>query len=544
MQRLSFVQSVFWLFLLLKGLPTLAQNHLQWQLPEQPNWNVVEEGSTLRIPIRLTQAAGAARPLSAATSRPDTLAARAVLAPAEHPTFGIVEGKQEGMTLDSTGVLAWTPPYHIVGRLDGSKVFNLTLEAALGGERTTQPLEIRVVHTNRPPVVNDLKPFYVQYNVQNSYQMDLNSIRDEDGDPLVFVAIPDQMPEGARLSAQGELLWKPSQTQFNALKNRPLYMEFWVEDQPTKARTRGRLKVEVTQMDLGPELSMVPGLRYLRIREDATLNLAFYLSDPNGDDDIDSFGFVSDNPVVPKTALKRNTRTQYEFIWKPGFDFVKDPLDSVSFNLTFFVLDKTQRREERRLSVTVQNTVNEREKDFQLYTQYRTALIRAWELIAQLTEKQEKLKHTYDRAKRGKKSRSLVNASIGASSGVAPFALKDIQKSKMVSAIGGTVVATVGTLEATEVVGRSVRDLIDQLNKVIVKRNELQTKGDIFARKYNLRSSRRNLTQFARDLDDFESSMKVNDLLALELDASWTERNRPTDQRLQKTFKDYVPFEQ
>lgn len=518
MSKLAFVQ-LFWLTTLV--FPAFSQSpSLQLQFPETSNWNVLEEGKSYAFSIRL---------------QGDTLS--------RAPTFAIVDGKQDGMNIDSLGTFTWRPSYALVDRVQGSKLMQVVLEARTGtGQRVQHSVEFRVLHVNRPPTVGELKPFYVQYNTLNTQQIDPNVVFDEDKDPLVFVPIIDQMPEGAKLSAQGEFSWKPSLTQFNKLKTAPIWVEFYVEDQPLKTRTKGRFKVDVTQQDLPPLLSMVPLVERTRLREDATLNLVFYLSDPNGDDDIDAMGFISDNPDIPKTALKRNTNNQYEFTWQPGYWFVKDPVDSLAVNLTFFVLDKTQKRDERLVRLTVLNTVNERERDLQLYNQYRTGLVRAWELITQLSEREQELKRVYNRAKKGKKSRSIINAGMGAATGLAPVTIKTPTTSKMVSTIGGTTVLTVGTLEATEVIGKSIKDLIDRLNYIIQKKNELQTKGDIFARKYNLKSARRR-ADFTRDLDDYVSTMNVSGLVALELDAGWKEKHKATDDRLERTFKDFNRFE-
>ena len=49
-----------------------------------------------------------------------------------------------------------------------------------------------------------------------------------------------------------------------------------------------------------------------------------------------------------------------------------------------------------------------------------------------------------------------------------------------------------GTLEATEVIGKSMKDLLDRYNYVLGKRSELQNKGDVFAREFALKSARRS----------------------------------------------------
>jgi hypothetical protein len=97
---------------------------------------------------------------------------------------------------------------------------------------------------------------------------------------------------------------------------------------------------------------------------------------------------------------------------------------------------------------------------------------------------------------------------------------------------------TIGTLEATEVIGRSTKDLIERLNYIIEKRNELQTKGDIFARKYALKSSRRR-PEFMKDVDDFVTVLNLRGVVALELDANWQNKAKATNENIAKTFKDF-----
>ena len=99
---------------------------------------------------------------------------------------------------------------------------------------------------------------------------------------------------------------------------------------------------------------------------------------------------------------------------------------------------------------------------------------------------------------------------------------------------------TIGTLEATEVIGRSTKDLVERLNYIMEKRNELQTKGDIFARKYALTSSRRS-SEFLKDIDEFVVLMNLKGLVALELDAGWQNKSKPTNANIVKTYRDFSP---
>jgi hypothetical protein len=158
--------------------------------------------------------------------------------------------------------------------------------------------------------------------------------------------------------------------------------------------------------------------------------------------------------------------------------------------------------------------------------------------MEQLKETEKDLKKKYNRARKGKKARSLTNASLGAVTGVAPVIVETPATSKKITAIGGTTVMTIGTLEATEVIGRSTKDLVERLNYIMEKRNELQTKGDIFARKYALKSSRRK-PDFMKDVDEFVALMNLKGLVALELDASWKNKTKATDENIAKTFKDF-----
>ena len=500
-----------------KADPSSKPAAVKLAFPDQLGWNVLKEGQKLEFEVKATGGTGS------------------------HFTYALNQGRVEGIEFDSLGRFSWTPSYDFVDRLSGSRTAQLLFEARNDkGESTSQVVEFKVEHVNRPPAVGELKPFYVKYNTQNTYTIESSVVSDADNDPVVFVPIASEMPEGAKLSAQGEFTWKPSLTQFNRLRNNPIKLEFYVEDQPAKARTKGSFRIEVTQQDLPPSIQMIPSEKRFVYKEGTTINLKFQLYDPNGDSDIASVSFLSDNNEVPASALVKNTASQYEFIWKPGYDFVKDPLDSVSFNLTFFVMDKSNKRDERTVTFTIQNAINEAEKDQKLYGEYRAALVKAWDLMEQLKDAEKDLKRKYRRARKGKKARSLTNASLGAITGVAPVIIETPATSKKITTIGGTTVMTIGTLEATEVIGRSTKDLVERLNYIMEKRNELQTKGDVFARKHALKSSRRK-PEFMKDVDDFVAVMNLKGLVALELDATWQNKAKATDENVAKTFKDFNP---
>src|SRR5690606_20469274 len=145
------------------------------------------------------------------------------------------------------------------------------------------------------------------------------------------------------------------------------------------------------------------------------------------------------------------------------YSFVEDPLDSLSFYVDFFLIDKSKLRAVKRINFRVDNAINEAEVDKKNYALYRGTLQRGWELMEQIKEKEEELKKTYNRAKKGKRSRSVVNASLGATTGLSSIFTKDKENlQRTISTVGGTTVLTIGTLEATEVIGKSMKDIIDR----------------------------------------------------------------------------------
>ncbi|MFD2519254.1 hypothetical protein [Emticicia soli] len=462
----------------------------------------------------------------------------------ENFKFSIPQGQLDGMVLDSLGKFTWNPSYDLVDRLSGFKYQQVIFEARCdtATDAISAKVEFRIQHVNRPPVVKDLKPFYVQYNTTNMYKIDRYSVFDEDNDPIVIVPSMETLPEGMKMSSQGEVSWTPSLTQFKQIKNQPIYIEFYVEDQPSKAHVKGRLKVEATQIDLSPEIVVVPRESNFFLKENQTVSLRFYLSDPNGDDDIQVFDFLTDNPQITKDMLVKNTPNQYEFIFKPSYDFVRDPLDTLAFTVDFFVLDKTKKRDVKTIRFVVKNAINEAETDQKLYNLYRGTLLRGWELMEQMKEKESELKKLYSQAKKGKKNRSIVTASLGATTSLSSFLIpkERAEQQRLASTLGGTTVLTIGTLEATEVIGKSMKDLIDRLNYIIEKKNEIQTKGDIFARDFSLKSSRRS-PDFIRKVDDFMNAMNLKGLVVLDLDAAWEPKNKPSDTNIKRTFKDFNP---
>lgn len=498
------------IFLLIVTVPLSAQ--IEWVFPAETGWNTLSENQELTFKVKTT---------------------------ASSTSFFSIEGDQSlGIQFDSAGNFKWKPSYDLVDRVSKSRDFTILFKATNSdGQRISKAVTFYVNHVNRPPIVDELPVFYVKQGIINTYQISSDYAYDPDGDPLVFKPIASFMPEESHLSSQGNFTWKPSRGQFSQLKTSLMVVEFIVQDQPEKAETKGKLKIAQTQQDLPPELLLVPGDTLFTIKEDDILNLKLYVSDPNGDDNIRSTGFVSGDLRIAQNILKENTTLQHEFIWTPGYDFVDESQKSLVVKITFFTLDKSSNRTQRSINIRVNDAENLILKDGLQYQKYKNNLLSAMQLLELLDDNQKKLNEDYKRARKGKKNRSIVNASLGAVTGVSPLAL-EAEQSQIVSGIGGTTVLTLGTLEATEVIGRSKEAILEKIKIDIEIRNKVQAVGDEFARKYSLKSSRRS-AEFEKDIDKLRTALNDQRLVLLELDAR--DKRMPKDEikALKKTFIDF-----
>ncbi|MFM9074869.1 MAG: Ig domain-containing protein [Bacteroidota bacterium] len=450
--------------------------------------------------------------------------------------FFMEGGDDTGMSLDSVGNFIWKPSYDLVGRTDRPLEIPVLFAARLtDGRSIRQQVTFTLHHQNREPLIEDLPIFYVRQGVKNSYQISSDYVFDPDGDPITFRAIQNHLPEGMTLSASGLLTWTPSKNQFNGLKAGAFPLEFIAQDLPSKAETHGRIRIAQTQLDLPPELILVPGDSMYTIKEDELINIKIYATDPNGDDNVTSIGFVASDNRVPKNILSEVSPLHSDFSWNPGYKFVDEAEKSRLIDITFYALDKASNKIQKRVRVRVTDAENLDEKDKYTYQKYKASLIAAKGLLDQLDEKHSDLTKLYKQAKRGKKHRAIINASLGAATGLSPLVAPN--QSKVVSGIGGTTVLTLGTLEATEVIGKSKTDILEQMKICVEVRNQLQVEGDNFARKYGLKSERRK-KEFDSDREKLLPILNNQKLLLLELDASRRE-NKYDSKDIRKSFTDF-----
>jgi hypothetical protein len=500
--------------LLLAGVIVYGQNDSTFIFPDSTEWNVLHEDEVLSFQVRS-------------------------IYPSDSVQFSIEGAEELAIQFDSVGNFTWKPSFDLVDRVSKTKDVTVVFKAEFSnGEREKRAVTFTVNHVNRPPHVEELPVFYVKQSTLNTFQIPGEYVYDADGDPLVFKSIPFQMPEGANLSSLGHFTWTPSRTQFAQLKGNPLVVEFIVQDQPDKAEARGRIKIAQTQQDLPSEILIVPGDSLFLIKEDETINLKIYISDPNGDDNVRSTGFIPSDVRVPTQSLKENTHLQYEFTWTPGYDFVDDTQTAITTEMTFFVLDKSNNRTQKEVKIKVSDTENLIKKDALQFQKYRSNLVEAYLLIEQLDANQKTLNKDYKKAKKGKKNRSIVNASLGAVTGFTPVIVQG-DESKVVSGIGGTTVLTLGTLEATEVIGRSKENILEKIKIGIDIRNKVQSHADEFARKNALKSTRRAY-EFEKDIEKFRAVLNDQRIVLLELDAYSRNASKVSDRDIKKRFVDYT----
>ena len=505
----NFVLALF----VMAGIAANGQNESSFILPDSIGWNVLQEEEVISFQVRSVHG--------------------------DSVLFSIEGADGLNIQFDSAGNFTWKPSHNLVDRVSKSKEFTVIFQAEMkDGRREKQAVNFTVNHVNQPPHVEELPIFYVKQSNLNTFQIPGEYVYDGDGDPLVFKAIPSQMPEGSNVSSIGQFTWTPSRIQFAQLKNNPLWVEFIVQDQPDKAEARGKIRIAQTQQDLPSEILIVPGDSLFLIKEDETINLKIYISDPNGDDNVRSTGFIPSDVRVPSVSLKENTNLQYEFTWMPGYDFVDDTQTALTAEMRFFVLDKSNNRTERKVKIKVADTENLVKKDGLQFQKYRTNLVEAILLIEQLDANQKNLNQDYKKAKKGKKNRSIVNASLGAVTGFTPVFVEG-NESKVVSGIGGTTVLTLGTLEATEVIGRSKENILERIKIGIDIRNRVQSHGDEFARKYALKSARRTY-DFEKDIEKFRTVLNDQRIVLLELDAYSKNTAKVSDRDIKKGFVDYA----
>src|SRR5688572_1600512 len=129
--------------------PASQANSLKIVFPNQPGWNVLQEGKKLEFEVKATGGTGS------------------------RFTYALTQGLVEGMTFDTLGHFSWTPNYDFVDRLIKDRTVQLLFEARNEkNERVSQVAEVKVEHVNRPPQIGELKPFYVQYNANNTYTIE------------------------------------------------------------------------------------------------------------------------------------------------------------------------------------------------------------------------------------------------------------------------------------------------------------------------------------------------------------------------------------
>ena len=455
--------------------------------------------------------------------------------------FELLQPESLMENLNQYGIFNWTPDFNFVRPEENVKSVLLKIKVFdTEGNEYFETVPIYIQHVNRPPVVNELPTFYIQYTKENTYQLKKAGLTfDPDGDSIIFIPVLKELPQGMTVSKNGVIKWKPSRTQINYLRQNPLYLSFTVEDYPAGEKSIGQVRIEVSKADLPPEIAMIPDKQSFEIKENEELNLNFFITDPNGQGDLLAFDFVTENTKITNDALIKKDEWQYEFSWTPDYDFIDEEGGKSEFDISFYAIDKESNRTEKNILVTVVDTENIIEKDRILYDQYRTVLERAFDMISQLNEKEKELEKQYKNAKKGKKNRAISTASLGALTGLSPIIfMENPDGQKIAAGLGGTATATIGTLEASNVIGEPPSDIMRDLNYVSQKRNDLLVYGNVFASKYALPVSKRD-KGFQSDLRSLSIHLNLKEAAKLDLDAGWENSKDATARNIKKVFKDF-----
>jgi hypothetical protein len=65
---------------------------------------------------------------------------------------------------------------------------------------------------------------------------------------------------------------------------------------------------------------------------------------------------------LPTSVMKENTPLQHEFTWTPGYDYVEEVKKTTVTEVTFFVLDRSNNRSQRKVKIAVTDAENLIEK--------------------------------------------------------------------------------------------------------------------------------------------------------------------------------------
>lgn len=95
---------------------------------------------------------------------------------------------------------------------------------------------------------------------------------------------------------------------------------------------------------------------------------------------------------------------------------------------------------------------------------------------------------------------------------------------------------TLNSLEAGQVIGKNSQEYSNQIKTNRDLRNQLQLKGNYFARKYALRANRRG-QEFELDRDDLARLINSDAVASLKMPADV--QKVPSGAEIQKVFADY-----
>ena len=227
-----------------------------------------------------------------------------------------------GATLDpATGAFSWTPDYEQAG------TYSVTFTASDGSLTDSQTITITVNNTNRPPIVDALKPIMGKEGELLEFTFPAS---DPDGDTLTYTAVG--LPEGATFdSATGACSWTPGYSQSGTHT-----VTVTVSDGELSAS--GSVKLMIVNVNRPPVLAN-PGNQ--TVAENGNLSFTLSATDPDGDRLI-----YSADALPAEATLDSATGA---FSWTPAYD------QAGTYTVTFTASDRADSDSET-VTITVINT--------------------------------------------------------------------------------------------------------------------------------------------------------------------------------------------
>jgi hypothetical protein len=235
----------------------------------------------------------------------------------------------EGALFDqSTMTLTWTPTFEQSGE------YTSTITLADGEFTVEQPLPMTVIHVNRPPEMQIVKPQNIDENKQLQFSVISSDPDKEDAGKTILMS--SELPQGATFDSQsGSFSWKPTYEQSGEYS-----VTFKIED-PAGLNIGQTTTINVNHVNRAPVLNPVT---VQTTQENIPLNLILVATDEDKEDE-GKLKFSSSNLPQGSTL----DPVSGAFAWTPTF------LQAGSFKIDVKVTDSGELSAIQSVEIQVEN---------------------------------------------------------------------------------------------------------------------------------------------------------------------------------------------